>query len=62
MRSRPLMPVFLALLMLLGPFGHVIPTIDSTEGVKQDEGLGSAFDDLTLEQQQALENIPETRS
>jgi hypothetical protein len=48
------MPVFLALLVLLGPFGHVIPSTDSGEGEGQSKGLGEPFDDLTTVQQQVL--------
>ncbi|PXY73674.1 MAG: hypothetical protein CXX81_23610, partial [Methanobacteriota archaeon] len=44
--------------MLLGSFGHVIPSTDSDGGEGQSEGLDEPFDDLTLAQKQALGDSP----
>jgi hypothetical protein len=52
------MPVLLALLMLLGPLGHVIPSTDSGGREGQDEGSDSTFDDLTPAQKHALGDSP----
>jgi hypothetical protein len=54
------MPVFLALLMLLGPLGLAIPSGHNVEINTQKEDWSDSDNDLTVSQQQALEDIPET--